>query len=88
MGGSCYIGNVIIAPFARGVGIGKHLIEQMIDIAFFKHQAIEVIVSCFNQNVAGLLFYPKLGFFPYQIEERKDKQGNQVALIHMRLQRK
>lgn len=88
MGGNCYIGNVIIAPFARGIGIGKYLIEQMINIAFSKYQAIEVIVSCFNQNVAGLLFYPKLGFSPYQIEERKDKQGNQVALIHMRLQSK
>jgi len=87
MGGSCYIGNVIIAPFARGVGTGQYLIEQMINIAFLKHKASEVIVSCFNQNIAGLLFYPKLGFSPYEIEERKDKQGNQVALIHMRLQR-
>jgi ribosomal protein S18 acetylase RimI-like enzyme len=87
IGGSCYIGNVIIAPFARGDGAGQYLMERMINIAFSKHQAIEVIISCFNQNIAGLLFYSKLGFNPYEIEERKDKQENRVALIHMRLRK-
>ena len=61
--------------------------EQMIGLAFSKHQATEVTVSCFNQNIAGLLLYPQLGFKPYIVEERKDKKGNRVALIHMRLPR-
>jgi RimJ/RimL family protein N-acetyltransferase len=59
----------------------------MIDLAFSKYQAAEVTVSCFNQNIVGLLLYPKLGFQPYAVEERKDKKGNRVALIHMRLPR-
>lgn len=86
-GGSCSIGNVIVSPAARGSGVGTYLIEQMVGLAFSKHQAAEVTVSCFNQNVAGLLLYPKLGFQPYAIEERQDKKGNRLALIHMRLPR-
>ena len=86
-GGCCSIGNVIVSRAARGCGVGLYLIEKMIGIAFSKHQAAEVTVSCFNQNVAGLLLYPKLGFQPYSIEERQDKKGKRVALIHMRLQR-
>lgn len=86
-GGCCAIGNVMVSPAARRRGVGKYLIEQMIDLAFTKHQAAEVTVSCFNQNLAGLLLYPKLGFRPYAVEERNDKQGNRVALIHMRLLR-
>ncbi|ANJ68052.1 GNAT family acetyltransferase [Halothiobacillus diazotrophicus] len=86
-GGCCSIGNVIVSPVARGRGVGRYLIEQMIGFAFSKHQAAEVTVSCFNQNVAGLLLYPKLGFQPYAVEERHDKKGNRVALIHMRLPR-
>ena len=86
-GGCCSIGNVVISPAARGRGVGRYLIEQMIGLAFSKHQATEVTVSCFNQNVAGLLLYPQLGFQPYAIEERKDKKGIRVALIHMRLPR-
>jgi len=86
--GGCYsIGNVIVSPTVRGRGVGRYLIERMIDLAFSRHQAVEVTVSCFNQNVAALLLYPKLGFQPYAVEERKDKKGNRVALIHMRLLR-
>jgi ribosomal protein S18 acetylase RimI-like enzyme len=83
--GTCTIGNVIVDPAIRGKGIGALLIEQMIDIARNRHQASEVTLSCFNSNVAGLLLYPKLGFVPYAIEERQDKQGRRLALIHLRL---
>ena len=87
-GGCCSIGNVIVAPFVRGQGVGRYLITTMIELAFGKHQAREVSVSCFNANLAGLLFYPKLGFQPYAIEARQDKKGDRVALIHLRLPRK
>lgn len=82
--GTCTIGNVIIDPEARAGGIGGHLIRHMIDTALSKHRAGQVTLSCFNSNVAGLLLYPKLGFTPYAIDERKDKKGRRVALIHLR----
>lgn len=87
-GGRCSIGNVVVSPEARGHGVGRYLIEKMIDLAVTKHGATEVGVSCFNSNVVGLLLYSKLGFQPYAVEERRDKRGNRVALIHMRLDRK
>lgn len=83
-GGTCTIGNVIVDPEVRGAGLGAQLIGQMIHIARSKHQACEVTLSCFNSNVAGLLFYPKLGFVPFAIEERKNKEQERVALIHLR----
>ena len=86
-GGCCSIGNVIVSPAARGRGVGSFLIKHMANLAFSKHLAAEVTVSCFNQNTTGLLLYPKLGFQPYAIEERENKEGNPVALIHMRLPR-
>ncbi|UVJ44968.1 GNAT family N-acetyltransferase [Pseudomonas sp. LS1212] len=86
-GGRCSLGNVIVSPAARGKGVARYLVERMIEIALDKHQASEVTLSCFNQNVPGLLLYPQLGFVPFAIEERRNKQGERVALIHMRLQR-
>lgn len=83
-GGICSIGNVIVAPQARNRGVARYLIEQMLTLAFAKHQACEVQVACFNQNVAGLLLYPSLGFSPFAIEERQDRAGNRLALIHLR----
>jgi GNAT superfamily N-acetyltransferase len=86
-GEKCAIGNVIVAPDARGQGVGKYLIETMIQIALTKHMVKEVQISCFNQNVPGLLLYQKLGFRPFELESRIDKQGNRVASIHMKLSR-
>lgn len=87
MGGSCSIGNVIVSSAFRGYGVGRYLMEQMIALAFAKHQATEVSVSCFNRNTAGLLLYTSLGFQPHAIEERRDNKGNRVALIRLHLRR-
>lgn len=85
VGGTCAIGNVVVAPGARGKGVGKYLIETMATTALRKHAAREVRISCFNGNVAGLLLYAKLGFVPYAVERRVDPAGARVALIHLRL---
>jgi RimJ/RimL family protein N-acetyltransferase len=84
-GVNCSIGNVIISPDKRGKGVGKYLVETMVQLAFQNYQAKEVHISCFNQNVAGILLYTRCGFTPFAVEERVDKEGNRVALIHMRL---
>ncbi|HOM30266.1 MAG TPA: GNAT family N-acetyltransferase [Deltaproteobacteria bacterium] len=86
LGGRCSIGNVIVSPSSRGQGVGRYLIECMIELAISKHQAKEVSISCFHKNVIGLLLYSKLGFKPFEVEERRDNYGNRVALIHMLLQ--
>ena len=86
-GGSCAVGNVVVAPGARGQGVGRCLLDHMVRLAFSKYQADEVIVSCFNSNIVGLLFYPALGFRPFAIESRQNRKGERVALIHMRLRR-
>jgi RimJ/RimL family protein N-acetyltransferase len=85
--GRCSLGNVIIAPPARSKGVGRYMISCMMDIAFDKHEATELTASCYNHNVPGLLFYPRMGFKPYSIEERRDKRGARVAVIHLRLPR-
>ncbi|MEB0076442.1 GNAT family N-acetyltransferase [Pseudomonas sp. CCI3.2] len=85
--GRCSLGNVIIKPGNRSRGVGSYLIGCMMDIAFDKHEAHELTASCFNHNVPGLLFYPKLGFRPFSIEERVDKHGARVALINLRVEK-
>jgi ribosomal protein S18 acetylase RimI-like enzyme len=83
-GGTCSLGNVLVSPAARGRGVARFLVMQMIEVARERHQAREMKVSCFNHNTAGLLLYPQLGFVPFGIEERKDQEGKRVALVQMR----
>ncbi len=85
-GGACSIGNVVVSPAARGKGVGRFLVETMIGLASSRHRATEVNVACFNNNAIGLLLYTTLGFQPFAVEERQDREGNRLALIHMRLQ--
>ena len=82
--GICAIGNVIVSPRARGKGVAKFLVETMVELAFERHRASEVQISCFNENTAGLLLYPQLGFVPFGVEERVSPDGRRVALIQMR----
>ncbi len=82
-GETCSIGNVIVSPDIRGQGVGSYLINTMIGIAIKNYRVKSVQLSCFNQNVNGLLLYQELGFKPVFIEERRDKQGNRIASIHM-----
>lgn len=81
---TCSIGNVVVSPQARNRGVAKLLMAHMVSLAYTKYEASEITVSCFNFNTAGLLLYPKLGFKPYEIEERKDQNGNRVALVYLR----
>ena len=84
-GETCFIGNVVVRPDRRGRGVGVYLVETMLALAFGKHRFNEVRVSCFSGNITALLLYAKLGFTPYAIEHRRDKQDNAVALIHLKI---
>ncbi|MBI9048125.1 MAG: GNAT family N-acetyltransferase [Anaerolineaceae bacterium] len=84
----CSIGNVVVDPDKRGSGIAKYLITEMMNLAFSKYAVTEVHISCFNHNTAALLLYSKYGFTPSGLEERISKQGEKLALIHMRYLRK
>ena len=82
-GGLCCIGNVIVAQEARGKGLANVIVETMTALAFDRYDATEVQISCFNENTAGLLLYPKLGFLPFAVEERMSLDNRRSALIHM-----
>lgn len=79
------IGNVIVSSEFRGRGVASHLIRQMIDIAAQTYAARRVELACFNNNTAGLLLYPKLGFRPYAIAPRTGPSGERLALIQLGL---
>lgn len=83
-GGVCALGNVVVAPAARGQGVARYLVQYMIALAREEFAAREVWVSCFNHNTAGLLLYPQLGFVPFGIEERRAPDGGRVALVQMK----
>jgi len=79
-----FIGNVVVAKEQRGKGIGKALITYMLTKANEKYKLPQVRISVFSENTTAILLYSQFDFKPYEIEERLDKKGKRVALIHMR----
>lgn len=77
----CALGNLMVAPWARGHDVAHYLVTVMEQLAREHHHAKRMLVSCFNANSAGLLLYPKLGYTLSGVIERRDPQGQRVALI-------
>jgi ribosomal protein S18 acetylase RimI-like enzyme len=76
----CALGNLMIAPWARGQGVARHLVEVMEQLAQRGFDARELKVSCFNDNAAGLLLYGRLGYRLTGLVERQ--RGEQrLALL-------
>ena len=61
---SCLIEDVVIQKSERGKGIGKKLIEFLID--FSKLKKCDKIIL--NSNESNIPFYEKLGFFKSEIQ--------------------
>ncbi len=82
-GGSCSIGNVVVNPEIRQMGVASYLVETLLTIAFDTLKVESVKISCFNANTPGLLLYRKLGFTPVDMDVRVSRNEQRVALIHM-----
>ena len=54
---------------------------------FYKYRLLEARISVFSDNTPALLLYSKLGFEPYQVEQRKNFNKDRVALLHMKMDR-
>ena len=83
-GVSAFIGNVIIAAEYRGKGLGRQLVQHMIQQAQEKYQLQQVNLSVVNDNTTALLLYSSLGFQPYAIEAQQHGSAKTTALIHMK----
>ena len=86
-GQSAFIGNVVVDRAHRGRGLGRRLVNHMLDLAFDIHAVAEVRISVFCHNTPALLLYDSLSFVPYAIERRLDPHGRIVPMLHLRLYR-
>ena len=80
----CTMGNIVVNPQLRGIGVASYLIAVLESVAFKTLEAKYIKVSCFNENTAGLLLYRKLGYLPFEAEQRQSYDEKNVVLIHMR----
>jgi ribosomal protein S18 acetylase RimI-like enzyme len=82
-----FIGNVILKASHRRQGIGKCLVQHMLDRVFTLHELPEARISVFEDNTPALTLYRQLGFKTCGRELRKVSDGRAVDLLQMKLAR-
>ncbi len=87
LSGVPYMGNLIVDPNRRGQGLGRYLVETMLEISFEHYDFEAVYLCCFNTNIVGLRLYGRFGFKPYELEFLGGKMLDGRALIHFCLER-
>lgn len=82
--GRCSIAQVLVAPDRRLQGYGRELVAVMRQRARERYRARELRVSCFSDNVSGLLFLRRLGFEPCDLQAEVLSEGQVAARIIMK----
>ncbi|WP_386079112.1 GNAT family N-acetyltransferase [Vreelandella sp. F11] len=70
--GAVHIGRIIIAPEARGKGVGRLLCEQLIAKARQSTGSSTVTLRVYRDNHAAHSLYSSLGFFAIESESTSD----------------
>ena len=81
---NCSLGNVIVHPLYRKKGVGRFIVKTMEQLAVELYNTKNLHISCFNENTDGIILYHRMGYIPYEIEERENKNSKITTLIRMK----
>ncbi|HBJ72797.1 MAG TPA: ribosomal-protein-alanine N-acetyltransferase [Actinobacteria bacterium] len=74
--------TIAVGPLAQGQGIGRLLLEELIDQALARH-CVQLVLEVRSDNEAALSMYTKRGF--EQLNTRRDYYAPGVDALVMRL---
>lgn len=67
-----HLGRIIVAPQARGKGLGRVLCQQLIDCCLCRKRRIGITLRVYRDNAAALALYRSFGFLPCETESSVD----------------
>jgi ribosomal-protein-alanine N-acetyltransferase len=70
--GAVHLGRIIVAPDARGRGLGRELCQRLISAALKSTAAEAVTLRAYRDNVVALNLYKNLGFVEIASESTED----------------
>ncbi|MBW5483103.1 GNAT family N-acetyltransferase [Streptomyces bambusae] len=87
-GSGARLGRVLIAPEARGRGLGELLLAEALDRAFGELDLPEVDLGVYTHNTAAVRLYERLGFRTEQVlRDVEEVEGELWSALQMRLAR-
>jgi ribosomal-protein-alanine N-acetyltransferase len=86
VGDEVHILNLAVHPEARGAGVGRALVQRILDDAV-AHGAVSVSLEVRPENVAGLALYRAMGFTQIGLRRNYYGRGEDAAIMERRFDR-
>lgn len=80
--GAVHLGRIIVAPTARGRGLGRVLCQQLISAALQSTSATAVTLRVFRDNLVAVSLYSSLGFAEVPSESDDDVLFMKMLATH------
>lgn len=78
---SHWLGHLVVAPHARGQGLGRALTELLLARAFEVHESRRVTLVVFRENQSAIACYRKAGMRPDGFEHHFFEPYNRGARL-------
>jgi ribosomal-protein-alanine N-acetyltransferase len=82
--GAVHLGRIIVAPDARGRGIGRTLCQQLISAALHSTALTAVTLRAYRNNLAAVQLYTSLGFVEVEADSNEDQIFMKMPASHWR----
>lgn len=70
-----HFGRIIVSPAMRGMGLGRRLLKQLIQLVLSKYEAERITLNVYRDNFPAYNLYKSVGFVVMSEDEVKNSYG-------------
>lgn len=80
-----WLGHIIVSPEARGCGLGKLLVQKLLEQSITRHRATIISLIVFPENIDAIACYKSVGFRLLREESHRFGQGPLHRLLRLQM---
>lgn len=73
--GSVHLGRIIVSPTLRGLGLGRRLVKQLIQLVLSKNEVERITLNVYRDNLPAYSLYKSLGFAVVSEDDVQNSYG-------------
>ncbi len=75
-----HLGRIIVSPAMRGMGLGRRLLKQLIQLVLSKTETERITLNVYRDNLAAFNLYKSLGFVVVSEDDARNSYGMRLQL--------
>jgi ribosomal protein S18 acetylase RimI-like enzyme len=73
--GAVHLGRIIVSPAMRGMGLGRRLLKQLIQLVLSKNETERITLNVYRDNLSAYSLYKSLGFVVISEDDAENSYG-------------